>query len=125
MPVASLGLTLVFTTRVSYNARAMQKTLHALSSTSLPFLIVLGGLHMRASFLFVQDVPVLGGEILIKALDLPFLLVALIYGVCQCSLLLESIFGDLRKPLLICSIGASMVFLVALVINFGFPDVSV
>ncbi len=100
----------------------MQKTLQSLASVSFLFFVVLGGLHVSSSLLIAQGVINPADTLLFNALDLPFLLSALLYGSAQLSLTLEDIVGNLKVPFVICSALSVAVFAGALYLNFGFPD---
>lgn len=102
----------------------MQKTLQSIAGVSFLFFVVLGGLHISTSLLLAQDVINTPTHLIWNALDLPFLLAALLYGTSQLSLSLEDITGSLKIPFALSSTAALIVFGLALYINFGFPDAS-
>jgi hypothetical protein len=100
----------------------MQKTVHSVAQVAFFFFVGFGLLHISSAFLVAQEVGGPLAQFLFKALDLPFLLAALVYGTAQLSLKLESLTGNLEWPLVICSLGSLVLFLAALSINFLFLD---
>lgn len=102
----------------------MQKTLHSLASVSFLFFVVLGGLHISTALLISQNVVNSADVLLFNALDLPFVLSALLYGTSQLSLTLENITGNLKLPVAVLGMISLAVFSGVLYLNFAFPDVS-
>lgn len=100
----------------------MQKTLHNLAQTTLLFFVVFGGLHISASLLMANGVIDRVDTLIFNALDLPFLLAALLYGSARFSLALEMITGNVKVPFIVCSSLSAVVFLGALYFNFGLSD---
>jgi uncharacterized protein with PQ loop repeat len=100
----------------------MQKTLQSTASVSLLFFVVFGGLHISASLLLAEGITNRVDTLFFNALDLPFLLAALVYGTSRFSLALEGLTGNLKTPLLICSSVSLVLFLGALYFNFGLSD---
>jgi len=100
----------------------MQTTLKNLSQVSLWFFMIFGGLHISSSLLIAEGVIDNSDLLLFNILDLPFLAMGLIYGSSKLSLILENITGNLKTPLIICSILSVVIFLMALFLNFGFTD---
>ena len=100
----------------------MQKTLQSIASVSFIFFVVLGGLHISTSLLLAQDVLNPATTLLWNALDLPFLMAALLYGTSRLSLTLEDITGNLKIPFALSGMAALIIFGFALYLNFGFPD---
>lgn len=108
--------------QVVYN-RTMQKTLENLSSVSLFFFIVLGGMHMSSAFLLAEGVRSSSVSLLFNALDLPFLGIALLYGSTRLSLAMEEATEKGKAVFMVCSVFSGIIFAGALYINFAFPDV--
>jgi len=79
-------------------------------------------MHLSTALLIAQGVVNSTDTLLFKVLDLPFLFSALLYGTSQLSLTLEDITGNLKVPLLLCSLFSIAAFVGALYLNFGFPD---
>jgi len=102
----------------------MEKTLKSVSYVSFFFFIIFGGLHISSSFLAVQGVDQELNLLLFKTLDLPFLLVALIYGTSKLSLTVNGLTGKLKAPLIGFSVAAGLLFIIALYFNFILPDAS-
>jgi hypothetical protein len=100
----------------------MQKTLQNLSSVSLVFLAVTGGLHISAAILISEKVSSTFNLIIWNALDMPFLLSALLYGTARISLAFENITGSAKTALIVCSALSGIVLLGALFLNFLIPD---
>lgn len=100
----------------------MQKTLQNLSSVTLFFFIVLGGLHLSSTFLLAEGIHSPSLQLLFNALDLPFLLVALLYGSTRLSLSMEAATERGKACFVVCSVFSVLVLIGALYINFAFPD---
>jgi hypothetical protein len=100
----------------------MQKTLQSIADVSLLFFVVFGGLHIGASLMLAQGISSRVDVLIFNALDLPFLLSALLYGTARFSLALEEITGNLKIPVIVCSVFSTTVFLGALYLNFVLPD---
>ena len=103
--------------------RAMQKTLENLSSIALFFFIALGGLHMSSIFLVAEGVATPTITLLFQALDLPFLLVALLYGSARLSLAMEEATEKGKACFILCSFLSVVILNGALYINFALADV--
>jgi hypothetical protein len=102
----------------------MQKTLENLSSVTLFFFIVLGGLHMSSAFLLAEGLESSNISLLFNALDLPFLMVALLYGSSRLALAMEEATEKGKPVFVLCSVFSAVVLAGALYINFAFPDVN-
>lgn len=103
-------------------AEHMQKALYSLADVSLWFFLVFGGLHLSSTLLLAQGISNPGNTLLFNALDLPFILSALLYGTARFSLSLGSITDNFKIPTLVLSVLSGLVFLLVLFLNFGFPD---
>ncbi len=101
----------------------MQKTLQNIEEMAFPFLVVLGFIHLSSVFLVSQGVVDRLGWILFQVLDLPFILVALLYGLSKLALTLEEATGNLKVPAAICTGFGVLLFLIALFFNFALTDV--
>lgn len=104
--------------------KTMEKTLQNISHISFFFMLVLGLLHISSSFLIVQEVTSRSAWILFNGLDLPFLAAVLVYGSSRLSLNLGRITGNLALPLTLCVVLSTVLFFMALFINFALPDVT-
>lgn len=100
----------------------MQKTLENLSSVTLFFFAALGGIQLSSTFLLVEGVKNSTISLLFHSLDLPFLLVAMVYGSARLSLAMEEAAEKGKATLTLCSVAAAFVLIVALYLNFAFPD---
>ena len=100
----------------------MQKTLQSIAGVSFIFFVVLGGLHISTSLLLAQDVINVPTRLIWNALDLPFLLAALLYGTSRLSLTLEDLTGNLKVPFTLLGTTGLLILILALYTNFGFPD---
>ena len=103
----------------------MQKTLQNLAHVSLFFFVVFGGLHISASLLLANGVVDRVDSLIFNSLDRPVLFAALVYGCSRFSLALETISGNLKVPVIICSSFSFLVFLGALYLNFGLTDANI
>lgn len=101
----------------------MQKTLENLSSVALFFFIALGGLHISSAFLLAEGVRNSSVELLFKGLDLPFLMIALLYGSARLALSMEEVDEKGKATFIACSVFSAVILFAALYINFAFPDV--
>lgn len=101
----------------------MQKTLKNIGEIAFPFLVVLGFIHLSSVFLVAQGVTDRLGWILFQTLDLPFIFVALLYGMSKLALTLEEATGNLKVPTAICTSFGVLLFLIALYFNFALTDV--
>lgn len=100
----------------------MQKTLQNIGDTALIFLVFFGGLHISTSLLLAQGARSVMDVLIFNAVDLPFLMTALLYGTTNLSLTLEEVTGNLKVPLVVCSTLAVLAFMGALYLNFGLAD---
>ena len=100
----------------------MQKTLENFSSVALFFLVALGGLHLSSAFLLAEGIQEKNLLLIFNSLDLPFLLVALIYGSTRLSLVMEDASEKGRACLAFCAVLSSFIMVGALVLNFALPN---
>ncbi|QQR55246.1 hypothetical protein IPG41_01660 [Candidatus Peregrinibacteria bacterium] len=102
----------------------MEKTLKNLASVSLLFLVLTGGLHLSATFLWIQGEQNATLKLFSQSLDLPFLLSALLYGSTRFSLSMEEATNKGKVFFIACSLVSALILSVALFTNFAFPDAS-
>lgn len=109
--------------KMSYTL-SVEKTLKNLASVSLFFLILVGGVHLSATFLLMQGAQNKTLELLFQTLDLPFLLSALLYGSAKFSLSMEEATGKGKAVFVACTLLSTVLLSGALFINFAFLDVN-
>lgn len=103
----------------------MEKTLVNTAKVSFHFFIVLGAMHITASMLVARGTVNMPDWVLFNALDLPFLLVALIYGSCKFALSVEHITGNYKIPMIVAGAVSALLFTAALYFNFVLPDAKI
>lgn len=100
----------------------MQKTLENFSSVALFFLVALGGLHLSSAFLLAEGIQEKNLLLIFNSLDLPFLMVALIYGSTRLALVMEDASEKGRASLAFCAVLSSFIMIGALYLNFALPN---
>lgn len=78
---------------------------------------------MSSAFLLAEGIQNSNLSLLFNALDLPFLMIALIYGSTRLSLAMEEAAENGKTVFAICSVFSGIVLAGAIYINFAFPDV--
>ena len=100
----------------------MQNTLENWKQMSLLFVAIFGGLHLSASFLLIQGWQNPNLDLIVRGLDLPFLLATLSFAVSQIALTAEE---SLSKGALFAKISgafAGLILIAAVLFNLLVPD---